>query len=158
MKTFPIQYVLVLILSTIFVYSYGQSANLASTFSKQVIAEDLLAYVDVPSKPYQDNKKYKVNPPQFVGGRQAMFQFVEQHITYPETAWAYGLEGSVIVQVHITSSGNVTDPTIIKGLGLGCDQAVLDLVEQMPDWKPALENGHPVASTIQIPMAFSIDY
>ena len=162
MKTYSVQYVLLLILSMIVTLLFGQHHDMDETFNKQIVVEDILAYKDGSEKlmtfQFEVDKKYTVKPPQFIGGRQAMFEFVGEHMTYPEPAWAYGLEGKVVVQINITSSGQVTAPTIVEGIGLGCDEAVLDLVAQMPKWKPALENGQPIASTIQIPVAFTIDY
>lgn len=96
-------------------------------------------------------------PPRFEGGIVGLQQYINEQLIYPELAWAYGLEGFVVAQISIDSTGKISDVELLERLGLGCDQAVLELVEQMPAWVPGTRDGVAIASTIRIPIRFSID-
>lgn len=83
---------------------------------------------------------------QFAGGREALTAFFASHLRYPESAAVRHIEGSVVLTFTIDASGAARDIKIRSGLGHGCDQEALRLVQNMPRWKPATFNGRPVAS------------
>jgi len=66
--------------------------------------------------------------PQYVGGDQAMKDFVSKNMKYPEEARAAGIEGRVIVGYDVNDNGKVFNTRIIKGIGYGCDEEALRLV------------------------------
>lgn len=45
--------------------------------------------------------------------------------------------GYVIVKFTITKEGNVENPRVVSGFGNSCDDLALDIVKNMPQWKPA---------------------
>lgn len=47
-------------------------------------------------------------------------------VVYPEIAKRGGIEGEVIAKVYIDNDGKTTRAKIIKGIGAGCDEAVLE--------------------------------
>ncbi|NLT51000.1 MAG: TonB family protein [Ignavibacteria bacterium] len=51
-------------------------------------------------------------------------------LIYPEDAKKYGLEGTVSVLAQIDEQGNVRDAQVVKGIGLGCDEAAIDAVKK----------------------------
>ncbi|HTX41288.1 MAG TPA: energy transducer TonB [Acidobacteriaceae bacterium] len=63
-------------------------------------------------------------------------------------------EQKIIVNVDISAQGNVTDETLVQGLGNGLDNAVLAAVRS---WRfhPATLNGAPVASVQELVFPFS---
>lgn len=60
-------------------------------------------------------------PPAPVGGSAAVLK----NIDYPEMAKKAGLKGKVYVLVLVNESGGVDKATVIKGIGLGCDEAAI---------------------------------
>lgn len=83
---------------------------------------------------------------QFIGGREQLTTFFASHLHYPEMAAVRHIEGSVVLTFTIDTSGVVQNIKIRSGLGHGCDQEALRLVQNMPRWKPATFNGRPIAS------------
>jgi protein TonB len=50
----------------------------------------------------------------------------------------------------------VTETKIVKGLCDQCDKNVVDLLEKMPRWFPAKENGKALKTKMIIPISFSL--
>ena len=61
--------------------------------------------------------------------------YIESNFIYPEAAKLSKVEGPVIVEFMVSEGGNVTDTKIIKGLGHGCDEVVIDLLRNSVAWK-----------------------
>jgi TonB family protein len=66
-------------------------------------------------------------------------------------------EQQVIVDVKVSASGDVLEATVVKGIGNGLDQLVLDTVKT---WRfhPATINGSPVATEAELIFPFSPRY
>ena len=47
--------------------------------------------------------------PQFPGGQEALTKYLHKHMSYPDEAVAYGVEGSVIMRFYVGEDGKVTD-------------------------------------------------
>ncbi|MEM9261208.1 MAG: energy transducer TonB [Bacteroidota bacterium] len=95
-------------------------------------------------------------PVSFPGGDQALLHQVQSFLEYPELAQNYGVEGMVVVRLSIDRDGQITDHTILRGLGFGCDEAAVLALKKLPNWQPALRNGQAVASIINVPLHFSL--
>ena len=74
---------------------------------------------------------------------------------YTEIARKARLQGVVIVQAIIDKGGNVTNVKVLKGLGMGLDQAAVDAIKK---WKfdPATLNGKPVAVYYNLTVNFRL--
>ena len=92
--------------------------------------------------------------PEFSGGMEALYQFISQHLTMPETTRHYP-SGQVVAEFIIDSLGKVCMPKIIVSLHEHLDKEVLRVVNMIPDWQPALHRGKPVSTYFQLPVRFS---
>lgn len=93
------------------------------------------------------------------GGMSVFYQQLYKEIVYPEEARSNGVEGTVYVELIVKEDGSLSDPKIVKGLGHGCDEQVLMILQRMNAWTPASSaEGSPVAMEIRIPIVFSPDY
>jgi protein TonB len=74
---------------------------------------------------------------------------------YPELARRARLEGFVILQAAIDQRGNVRDAEVLRGLGLGLDDAAREAVMQ---WRytPTYYNGRPVEVILTINVVFQL--
>jgi len=74
---------------------------------------------------------------------------------YTEIARKARLQGVVIVQAIIDKQGSVTNVKVLKGLGMGLDQAAVDAIKK---WKfePATLNGKPVAVYYNLTVNFRL--
>lgn len=74
-------------------------------------------------------KKHFLNLPKYPGGSKAYREFVTSQLRYPEEALAANIEGSVVVEFEITDEGSVVHPKVLKGLGYGCDEEAVRVVQ-----------------------------
>lgn len=92
----------------------------------------------------------------FPGGEAALQKYLQRHVTYPLAARQASIQGRVSVQFVVDQNGGISDVTILKDIGGGCGQAVVDAVKGMPKWSPGKNNGHPVKSFFVVPFTFSL--
>ena len=90
------------------------------------------------------------------GGRRAFKQYLEKNIHYPEQALANNIEGRVTIQFTVESSGVLSDFTVIKGIGHGCDEEVIRLVQQGPKWNPTRRNTESLRDRVKVRMKFTL--
>ena len=94
-------------------------------------------------------KKTEV-PPEFVGGKEALFDYINKNITYPEDV----VKGNVYVAFVVTKEGAIRDVRIVKGINEGCDKEALRLIKNMPPWDPGMQKGKIVSSVYGLPIIF----
>ncbi len=94
--------------------------------------------------------------PEFIGGQEAMSTFIQEEITYPELAFRQGVEGVVLINFRITTSGKIINPYVAQGVHPTLDQEALRLVTEMPNWSPARQNGTPREVAYQLPIRFEL--
>ncbi|HKI45734.1 MAG TPA: energy transducer TonB [Balneolales bacterium] len=89
--------------------------------------------------------------PQLKGGIEQL----QKSVAYPEMARKAGIEGRVYVKFIINEQGNVIDPTVVRGIGGGCDEAALDAVKKAK-FVPGMQRGRPVKVWYTIPIVFKL--
>lgn len=74
---------------------------------------------------------------------------------YPELARRARLSGVVILEATIDREGNVINVNVLRGLGLGLDEAARSAVQQ---WKytPTFYNGRPVEVLLTVTVQFTL--
>lgn len=94
-------------------------------------------------------------PIQVGGDVQAPVKLHYPQPQYTEIARKARLQGVVIVQAIIDKSGNVTNVKLLKGLGMGLDQAAIDAIKK---WKfePATLHGKPVSVYYNLTVNFRL--
>lgn len=97
------------------------------------------------------------NMPEFEGGEKEMTKFLMKNLNYPEQAREKGVMGNVYVSFVVNKEGKVTDAKVIKGIGSGCDEESLRVVNLMPDWKPATQRGKAVKCRMNLPIRYNLD-
>ena len=85
-----------------------------------------------------------------------MIRHIQTNLTYTDSAMAAGAQGPVVVQFIIDPQGNVTKPTVTKGLGFGLDEEAIRVISMMPAWQPGLQGGKPVAVRMNVPILFQL--
>ncbi len=96
-------------------------------------------------------------PPSFPGGEEARAKFMQANIKYPEEAKKKGIQGTVYVSFIVKADGSVTNVKIQKGVGGGCDEESVRVVNLMPKWNPGLMKGKPVDVAFTLPIKFLLD-
>ncbi|MEM9985904.1 MAG: energy transducer TonB [Bacteroidota bacterium] len=83
--------------------------------------------------------------PAFPGGEAALYRFLSNQIRYPEKALRNKAEGKVYIRFIVQPDGSITDLDILRGIGFGCDEEALRVVQMMPRWVPGELGGQKVA-------------
>lgn len=94
-------------------------------------------------------KKTEV-PPEFVGGKEALFEYIKENIKYPENVQ----KGNVYVAFVVTKDGGIRDVRVVKGVNEGCDKEALRIIKNMPNWDPGMQKGKIVSSVYGLPIIF----
>lgn len=97
------------------------------------------------------------NIPEYVGGEEALYNFLKKELKYPELARKKGIEGTIFLTFVIEKTGEVTGVKVLRGIGYGCDEEAIRVVKKMPKWKPGQQNGIAVRAQINLPIKFSLD-
>lgn len=88
------------------------------------------------------------------GGRTAYKQYLEKNLHYPELALENQIEGRVTIEFTVDSFGKIGNFKVIKGLGFGCDEEVIRLIQQGPKWIPTKKDSEPVSDNVRVKMRF----
>ncbi|TKC06242.1 energy transducer TonB [Pedobacter frigoris] len=94
--------------------------------------------------------------PEFEGGMKAWAKFIQRNMRYPDAAQERGLQGKVFISFVIEKDGSVSNVTIIKGIGGGCDEEATRVIKKSPRWKPGRQNNQNVRVRYQMPLSFAI--
>ena len=109
-----------------------------------------------PSTPKEDIFMVVEEMPEFPGGLEALKKFIADHIVYPEQAIQHKTEGRVHVSFIVNKNGSLSEATVVRGIGEGCDEEAIRVVNAMPLWKPGKQNGKAVLVKYVIPLTFSL--
>ena len=83
--------------------------------------------------------------------------FISRHIELPDGPYQEDVNGLEFVKVIVESDGSVSDIQYVETKNdhcEWCEQAAVDVVSKMSDWKPALKNGLTVHVQVVIPIQF----
>ncbi|MFN9501617.1 MAG: TonB family protein [Chryseotalea sp.] len=89
-------------------------------------------------------------------GMDGFYTFIKTNLSYPQTARDKRTEGKVFVQFIINEDGRLSDVTVIKGLGDGCDEEAIRVVGLSPNWKPGKQKGIPLKQRMVLPITFKL--
>jgi protein TonB len=90
------------------------------------------------------------------GGMQAFYNYVNTKIKYPAQARRMGIEGKVFVEFVINKDGSLTDVKAIKGIGAGCDEEAIRVIQSAPPWNPGKQRGKAVKQRYTLPIFFKL--
>ncbi len=94
--------------------------------------------------------------PEFPGGPQAMMEYIARNIKYPPMARESGIQGRVFVNFVVEPDGSVTNVNVLRGIGGGCDEEAIRVVESMPKWTPGRQRGKAVRVSFNLPVRFTL--
>ena len=92
--------------------------------------------------------------PEFPGGVQSMMEFIATNIRYPAMARELGISGNVFISFVVSRNGEIKNLKILRGIGGGCDEEALRVVQLMPKWIPGKQNGKAVPVQFNLPIKF----
>jgi protein TonB len=101
---------------------------------------DTGAALSLPPEDPKDEKPEILEQVQFMPKMKGGIKALYRDITYPELAKRNGIEGTVEVRFIVNEKGEVEDPVIIRGIGAGCDEVVLEAIK-LQSYTPGIQNG-----------------
>jgi|GEM_PF-605531 len=81
----------------------------------------------------------------FVDGKEGIEKYIFQSLQYPEKAKKKKIEEEIILEYEIKPDGTVGDITVIQGKNEILIKECKRVIENMPKWKPAKQQGKAVS-------------
>lgn len=94
--------------------------------------------------------------PSFPGGIANFHKFIGRKLNYPSQARRAGIEGKVILEFIIVETGEVTDVEVVRGIGFGCDEEAIRVLEASPKWNPGKQQGKAVKVKSTLAVMFEV--
>ena len=66
------------------------------------------------------------------------------------------VDGKVTIQFTVEATGQLSDFKVVKGIGSGCDEEVIRLIQQGPTWTPAKKNNSSLKESVKVRMKFEL--
>jgi len=94
--------------------------------------------------------------PEYPGGTDSLYYFLNKNLQYPEQAMLNGIQGKVWLGFAIDKEGKIKDERILKSVVEAIDNEALRLLRLMPLWKPGTVNNEPAEVQFILPIEFVI--
>ncbi len=92
--------------------------------------------------------------PQFPGGEKEMMKFIRNNLRYPSLAAENGIQGTVILNFVVDRDGKITRIKVVRGIGGGCDEEAIRVLNKMPAWSPGKQGGKAVLVSYTVPIKY----
>lgn len=94
--------------------------------------------------------------PEFKGGEKKMQKYIQKHLVYPPKAYLEGRGGVSYLSFTVERDGSLSNIRVIKGAsgGSDLDDAAMNVIKNMPKWKPGKLQGKKVRVNYNMPIRF----
>lgn len=109
-------------------------------------------------KKEKDQKVFDIveQQPQFPGGQNALTQWLGANMKYPQIAEENGIEGRVMMQFIVRSTGEITDIKVARSVDPSLDKEAIRVISSMPKWIPGKQGGEAVNVRYTMPLTFRL--
>lgn len=119
--------------------------------------------IEYPFKPvdesltiYQPKVLDSLPKPVYSSGNMSFSDFIIQNLKYPDAARKQGIQGTVDMFFVVEPSGNVTNYKVENGVGAGCSEEALRLL-QLLHWRPGIKDGKAVRTAMKLSITFNLE-
>lgn len=95
--------------------------------------------------------------PEFPGGTDSLYKFLESNLKYPEDAKKDSIQGRVICRFTIDTDGSITDIQVLRSVHPSLDAEAVRVLSAMPKWVPAETDGKKTRCKFVFPVVFKMD-
>jgi len=95
--------------------------------------------------------------PEFPGGINALFQYLEKNVKYPKKSRRKGIEGRVLLKFIVEKDGSISNVSVIESVNNEMDAEAVRVVKKMPKWEPGMEDGENVRISFNLPLKFRLN-
>ena len=92
----------------------------------------------------------------FLGGDFEFETVIKSQIVYPEKAIENNIQGEVKIGFIVGKDGKLGNVEVIRGIGYGCEEQVINAIKKSPKWKPAIFMGNASAMPSSITINFKL--
>jgi len=94
--------------------------------------------------------------PSYIGGDEALKEFIRNNIQFPNQAKSKNISGIVYVNFIVETDGTLSDINILKDIGGGCGEEALRIIKKMPLWNSGEQDGVKVRVNYNLPVEFKL--
>lgn len=94
--------------------------------------------------------------PEFPGGTAKLLEYVQKNLKYPMMARESDIQGKVFVGFVVEKDGSISNVRVLRGIGGGCDEEAVRVVQTLPKFKPGKQRGNPVRVQYTLPIVFKL--
>ena len=94
--------------------------------------------------------------PEFPGGPAKLMEYVQKNLKYPMMARESGIQGRVFVGFVVEKDGSISNVQVKRGIGGGCDEEAVRVVQSLPKFKPGKQRGVAVRVSYTLPIVFRL--
>ena len=94
--------------------------------------------------------------PEFPGGAAKMMEYIQKNMKYPMMARESDIQGRVFVNFVVEPDGSISNVAVLRGIGGGCDEEAVRVVQSMPKWNPGKQRGTAVRCAFTVPIIFKL--
>ena len=126
--------------------------------SQDEVIEEYFAPAEIEEEEIVEAEIFKVVEvmPEFPGGAAKMMEYIQKNMKYPMMARESDIQGRVFVNFVVEPDGSISNVTVMRGIGGGCDEEALRVVQSMPKWKPGKQRGSAVRCSFTVPIIFKL--
>ncbi|MDD2527356.1 MAG: M56 family metallopeptidase [Lentimicrobiaceae bacterium] len=148
--------ILVVILFTAMIQPAGNLSDNVANMPEHSTGNQSIGAVDFHQKPGDTVFNVVDKMPEFPGGDEERMAYLMKNISYPEEARIQKTQGTVYVSFVVEKDGSISNAKILRGIGNGCDEEVLRIINNMPSWKPGMKDDKPVRTQFNMPIKFTL--
>ena len=94
--------------------------------------------------------------PQFPGGEAELMKYISNNIKYPTMAMENNIQGRVVVQFVVTSTGKIGEVKVVRAKDPDLDKEAVRVVKSLPNFIPGKMNGQAVNVWYTLPITFKL--
>jgi periplasmic protein TonB len=135
--------------------------DLANQNNKPVNDEEIVVTDDKANEVIEEAAPQEIftiveEQPSYPGGEDGRIKFLSDNIKYPDLARENGIQGTVYVTFVVEPDGSISNISVLRGIGAGCDEEAIRVVKQMPKWNAGKQRGKNVRVKINMPIKFVV--
>lgn len=130
--------------------------NIDVEMSEETVVEEIIYDFDAEPAEEKVEEIFTIveQYPQPQGGYDAFYAYLGQNLEYPIKAARMNISGRVFVQFVVEKDGSLTQVKVVKGIGFGCDEEAVRVIQSAPKWEPGKQRGRAVRVRQSIPIFF----
>lgn len=124
----------------------------------EIIEEYVYEAPEIEEEEIEEEEVFKSveEQPEFPGGVEKLLEYVQKNLKYPMMARESDIQGRVFVGFIVEKDGSITNVQVLRGIGGGCDEEAVRVVQSLPKFKPGKQRGNPVRVQYTLPIVFKL--